>query len=347
MDFLEKICHFPIQELDTGHFPDCSWLEMIGLVPQLKILRIGSVGTTKTPQESQLRYLKHLPLIIHTKSFKINENEDIVQLCQIMETVNIRSLIIDHYDERNQCRWSLSQFKMCVGKFPIYEMITDCFDIDENNIADFLHVIAGIKGCRVSLQQRSVSDVRYLLTLKDIELMVKLDIKVTVIDSDALKTDGEVSKLLKFADLIRKMNHLEDFSFAFEEFENDNILSMEKLTDIPIKHATTGNFLIQKETINDVVKILSQMKCLEELVIAPNFDKDYKLTVNDLALFQNLPVKRLHLNALDLKKDNVEDFRQIMRGMKIKYIGGLRKNFGEGLEISEQRFGPGNRYVTI
>ena len=217
MEFLEQISQFPIQELNTRYFPDCSWLEMLALVPQLKVLNIDTIGGEKPPQQSQLRFLKRLPLIIHTRAFQMTQDGDIVQLCKIMETLNVRNLIIDHRSYAPTFyRWSLSQLKMFVGKFPIHKIVTDCIDINENNVADFIHVIAGIKDCRVSLQQRSMSDVDYFFTLKDIELMIKLDIKVIDIESDALKIDDEVSLLLKFAELFRKMKHLrilQDVSF--------------------------------------------------------------------------------------------------------------------------------------
>ena len=107
-------------------------------------------------------------------------------------------------------------------------------------------------------------------------------------------------------------------------------------------------FCVIKETIKDVVDVLSQIKYLKELDINANYDEKYKLSVEDLALFQNLPVKRLDFEALDLKKDNVDDFHHIIRRMKIEFIGGFRKIFhGESLGISEQRFGPGESYDTI
>ena len=74
MDFLGNICHFPIQELNTWYFPDCSWMGVLGFVPQLKVLHIGSIGREKTPQQTQLRFLKRLPLVIHTISFKTSKD---------------------------------------------------------------------------------------------------------------------------------------------------------------------------------------------------------------------------------------------------------------------------------
>ena len=171
MEFLGNICHFPIQELNTWYFSDCSWLELLGLLPQLKVLRLASIITEVTPQESQLRYLKRLPLIIHTISFKMTENEDIVQLCQIMETLNVRRMIIDHSFGDGHCRWSLSQLKMFADKFPISQLTSDCIDINEDNVAEFIRIVAGIKGCRLILQQLLISeDFVYHFSLKDIRV---------------------------------------------------------------------------------------------------------------------------------------------------------------------------------
>ena len=266
-----------------------------------------------------------------------------------METLNVYFMIINHCAD-NQCRWSLSQFKMFADKFPIFQITTNCFLIDEENVVNFLHIVAGIKNCRVLIHDPLKSSiVSYRFTLKDVELMVKLDIKVTEIESSMLKMDGKIVTLLKFADLFRQMKHLEDFYFSYGDFEM-NPPPMEKLIDIPIRLISLMNFKIQKETIKNVVEILLQMKCLEELYMEANLNEGYKLTVEDFALFQNLPVKTLHLEAFELRKDNIDDFRRIMRGMKIRFINGFRGNLvnrGEDLEISVQRFGPENCYVTI
>ena len=89
------------------------------------------------------------------------------------------------------------------------------------------------------------------------------------------------------------------------------------------------------------------MKCLNEFDLEPNYDEGYKLTLDEFALFKHLPVKILHLEALDLKRDNVDEFRRIMTGMTIRYISGFQGSLGDGLEISANRFGPDNRYVSI
>ena len=173
--------------------------------------------------------------------------------------------------------------------------------------------------------------------------MVELDVKVVLIESGILKTDGEVSTLLKFADLFRKMKHLEDFSFGFEEFGKDNLLPMEKLTDIPFKSINSGNFKMEKETIKDVANVLSQMRYLEKFELEEISDEEYCLTVEDFALFKHLPVHTVYLAALDLREENVADFRRIMKEMKIECI----VNCYEDLGISPHYFGPGDRYLTI
>ena len=112
-------------------------------------------------------------------------------------------------------------------------------------------------------------------------------------------------------------------------------------------YLSTWNFLIKKETIKDVAKVLSQMKFLDSFDIGTNNDEKYYLTPEDLVLFKDIPVKMLYLHALDLTEDNVEDFRQVMRQMEIECIEGIEDFQNDGLEISEQYFGPDDRYVTI
>ena len=77
-----------------------------------------------------------------------------------------------------------------------------------------------------SNKQRSVSE-SYCFTLKDIEMIFKLDIQATDIESGLLKTDGEVKMLLKFGDLFRRMKQL-----SFEDFEKGTPpLEMDRYTN--------------------------------------------------------------------------------------------------------------------
>ena len=42
IDFLHKISRFPINELHSKNF-DCSWMEIIGFLPKLKLLHVDSL----------------------------------------------------------------------------------------------------------------------------------------------------------------------------------------------------------------------------------------------------------------------------------------------------------------
>ena len=77
LDFVQKISHFPILELHTNDFK-CSWLELLCLVPQLKLLHIDTekcYQNAETVQKSQLRFLTRLPVavVVHTRAFKVEE----------------------------------------------------------------------------------------------------------------------------------------------------------------------------------------------------------------------------------------------------------------------------------
>ena len=48
---------------------------------------------------------------------------------------------------------------------------------------------------------------------------------------------------------------------------------------------------------------------------------DYKLSPEELALFKDLPINELWLGDLDIKPENILQFRKVLMEMKITYLG--------------------------
>ena len=85
---------------------------------------------------------------------------------------------------------------------------------------------------------------------------------------------------------------------------------------------------------------------MTEFYLVPDSDRGYKLSPEEFALFQNVPVDMVQLEALDLTRENYTEFRRIMRGMKIKSIDYYEENYTD-FEITINEFGPGGVYETI
>ena len=98
-DFLEEISKFPVGELHTRTFIDCSWMEVAYLVPQLKLLHIDQLDKVKiappSPFDSALRFLK-VPVVLHTDALHLSTQEHFDDLLQIIKKIQVKELIIDH-----------------------------------------------------------------------------------------------------------------------------------------------------------------------------------------------------------------------------------------------------------
>ena len=92
------------------------------------------------------------------------------------------------------------------------------FEITEINVIDYINLLAKIKSCKVKLVDNWEN---FTFDLKDLELMIDYDIQITEIATSFLRTEGEITILLKFAEVMKKMNHLEEFKFDCDIFEDD------------------------------------------------------------------------------------------------------------------------------
>ena len=141
------------------------------------------------------------------------------------------------------------------------------------------------------------------------------------------------------------MKHLTDF--RIDEELDDCMLPMHLLTDLPFRVLHSWHFIIDEENIHETVTTLSKIKTLNELKLTTDRVTNYKMTPKDFELFKHLPVKEVDLRALDLTKDNLNEFRQIMQGMKIEYIEFNSEHYKD-FEITIKGFGPfGSLYSTI
>ena len=74
----------------------------------------------------------------------------------------------------------------------------------------------------------------------------------------------------------------------------------------------------------------------------------YLLSPEDFAYFKNLPIKEIDLGALQLTKENIIKFRQIMMQMEITQIHCYEGNYkDEDFSVTVKHFGPGGMFRTI
>ena len=239
--------------------------------------------------------------------------------------------------------------------FDIISLEIDCLNISKDNVYDFLNILKELRKCKVKL---TGSRANYPFTLEQLKFMIQNGIQIVEIESLFLRTKGDDDSLLKFAEVMRKMKHLEKFQFDCDDFEEENAPPMELLTDLPFKQLKSYQFKIfGKENVSQMAKTVALIKSLHWnpnqcssrcFHIKQNFLSDYLLTPEDFELLKNLPVTSVNLHALDLTKDNVKDFRDIMKQMKIIQIEYDRQELeSAGFRINVENWGFGGIYKTI
>ena len=105
-----------------------------------------------------------------------------------------------------------------------------------------------------------------------------------------------------------------------EEFDDLLLLPVDLWTDLPFKQLDSWHFSTKENDICSTVKTLSEIKTLSKFKLREDLVTNYKLTPINFALFKHLPGKSVDLSALDLRKNNINEFRQIMLEIKIEDI---------------------------
>ena len=190
-------------------------------------------------------------------------------------------------------------------------------------------------------------NVNLALTIKDLELMVKLNVKVVHIDTRAMGTNIEgLESLSRFVNLSKEMNHLRHLDLNSSIFEDLDYETIESLIGLPIKYLSTQNFSIgtwnHRKSRYDFIKIYFR--------IDEDSRKGFKFSPQEFALFKVLPVNFLHLDTLDLSsEDNIIKFGEIMKEMQIEEIDGDEEYNAESeeFELLVEKFDPDGIYETI
>ena len=113
--------------------------------------------------------------------------------------------------------------------------------------------------------------------------MVKEDVRITQITTDALRTDGDSSNLASFLPVLKQLKYLEEFSFRTRFMNGPAPVHL--FTDFPIETIATSEFELDNDTIDQVIETLDQIK--SSVLVWPPIWNHYLLFPKDfLTLFQ-------------------------------------------------------------
>ena len=200
---------------------------------------------------------------------------------------------------------------MLSEKVHISFLSISCLHISEDNVDEFIEILAGMKDCSVHLSLAETED-DYLFTMKDMTMMAQKGVEVVTILSNRLRTEGSRDNLIEFVPILKRFKYLGDFYLCYEIEHPPPIHS---LVDLPKSHVTTDEFLLEDGKIVEITNTLRKMKYLEDVHIYLNESTGYKLSPHDLSLFKGLPVSVISIDVLNLSEENVPLFRQILEEM--------------------------------
>ncbi|XP_066932024.1 uncharacterized protein [Clytia hemisphaerica] len=348
LSFLKQISHFPIRELRIQDF-ECEWEDIVETVPNLKLLHIDCDRNKYWSPKSLLR-LK-TPLVVHTRALEIRSDAEFEPLLEVVEAGYITKLIVNH--DKMMRQWSVELLRKLVGKVHVSEINTPCFRFTRKNVEEFCEIISSLKNCLVCFPLKKRTEDHdhdedeisaegdrfraYKFTSDDIETFARYDIKISYMSSSMLKYQKDLSNLVDFVPALRRLLYLRCFEFQESGLKLDH-RTFEHFVDIPIRSIKTNLLKMNKDNVGDFVDALSKIKTLQHIHMVWN---GFKLTPEDFALFKNLPVKKIRFFALDLTRENVPKFRQIMSEMKIERLGAMTNEKKKTLGIRFHQFGPG------
>ena len=133
-----------------------------------------------------------------------------------------------------------------------------------------------------------------------------------------------ISNLSQFVPVLKRLKYLENFQF--DGFYYDGPPPVHLFVDLPIICITANEFKFVKEKLPQIIDTLTQIKTLKAIQLNSSEWGDYKLSAEDFSLFKHLPVTFVGDNVLDISKETVPFFREIISKGN-GYFGKFRSPF--------------------
>ena len=122
-----------------------------------------------------------IPVVIYESEydsvFQLSEKKHFQQLLKLIGSISVKKMVFDN--ELLPLRWPLEHFKRIVlSKIKVTRISTGTLNFNDDNVNEFNETLAIMKNCSFQLFDFCLD---YRFTLKDLELMRKLDIKGTTL----------------------------------------------------------------------------------------------------------------------------------------------------------------------
>ena len=139
-----------------------------------------------------------------------------------------------------------------------------------------------------------------------------------------------------FIHVLKRLKYLEKFTFQTNPELFAEPPPYHLLTDLPIKSIFSNDFELGRDTIDQVIDTLDQIESLNEVVIWLPIWNDYLLSPEDLLKFKDQPLSDIDPEALDITKENIPEFREVIKELGIR--DSLQKVLMNELDKIETQF---------
>ena len=350
-DFEKVLTKFPMEEIHTSDFDvNFEAKKTWEFFSRFKLLHIDHKDELPLCDLMKISFTGEL--VVHTRSLKIKDKNDFELFVDFVKSNNVTRLIIDHeynwkidFELQNQRPWTLDELKFISERIHISEVAAHCLDIGVDNFADFVDVFVSMG--KFDLTMNSEMHVyncrRHLFHIVDFELLIEKDIRLTYLN-DLYLVRG-------FFDIGEFLPTLKRLKYMRELFVTKRVYVGSRcqwdLVELPIKSMTFDSFNIEFGRISNAINVLHNIKSLTYLEIPFHWTL-YRMSVEEFALFKDLPVKKIEMGALDClrlikNRNELEKLREIMMQMKIEEITRIRGY--KGFEIISH--GPGGIYKSV
>ena len=277
LSFLKQISHFPIDELRTSDFK-CEWKDIIETIPRLKRLHIDWGMNYLSWSPKILLKLQNVSLIVHTKVLNIRSDEEFDQLLEAIDACSVIELIVNHEVKKKQ--WSPELLRKLVGKVHISEINTTCLKFTEDNVEEFCQIISSLTNCRIRFPH-----------------------EMRALDEDSEDSEDEV--------MLLPLERFLAYRFTIKDIETFARYNIE----ISFMSSSKLRFEGNPANLVQFVPALEQLRYLKCFEFQANNSK-LKLDHSVLEKFVSLPIQNIKTKILNINKENIKNFVDILAKMK-------------------------------